>query len=339
MTWGRALRRAGRRTNAALFVLCLGAFLSGWVAFLADGPVTATLTTVAHGLFGLGVVAVAPWKAMIATRAKRIPLPARALIGLTLVCLAAGFGQLLLGYHTVAPLGLLELSPMQVHVGTALVAVPLFAGHVRRRRPQQLKRADLSRRKLLRTGAFTLSAGVGYLVLLGVADWTRGPAGRVATGSSRIAAADMPATIWLLDRVPSLGPDHRVRVGERTGTAAELDAAGRDVAARLDCTSGWYADATWTGVPLAELIPAADLADARSIEVRSITGYTRHFPVADAGSLWLATRCEGRPLTAGGGAPVRLVAPGHRGFWWVKWVASVRLSAQPAALQSPFPLQ
>ena len=128
-------------------------------------------------------------------------------------------------------------------------------------------------------------------------------------------------------------------MGERTVTAAELDAAGRDVAARLDCTSGWYADATWTGVPLAELIPAADLADARSIEVRSITGYARHFPVADAGSLWLATRCEGRPLAAGGGAPVRLVAPGHRGFWWVKWVASVELSAYPATAQPPFPLQ
>ena len=339
MTWGRALRRAGRRTNAALFVLCVGAFLSGWLAFAVDTPASTTLTTVAHGLFGLGVVAVAPWKAMIVTRSKRIPLPAWGLIGLTLVCLAAGLGQLLLGYHTVAPLGLLELSPIQVHVGAALVAVPLFAGHVRRRRPQQLKRADLSRRKLLRTGAFTLTTGVGYLALLGVAGWTRGSAGRVATGSSRIAAADMPATIWLLDRVPSLAGDHRVRVGDRTVTMTELDGIGQDVAARLDCTSGWYAEATWTGVPLSELLPAAALAGARSIEVQSVTGYTRHFPVTAASSLWLATRCEHRPLTTGAGAPVRLVAPGHRGFWWVKWVASVGLSAQPAALQSPFPLQ
>ncbi len=60
--------------------------------------------------------------------------------------------------------------------------------------------------------------------------------------------------------------------------------------------------------------------------VTSVTGYRRTFPIADAGSLWLATRCQGRLLDAGHGAPVRLVAPGRRGFWWVKWVASVELS-------------
>ena len=70
-----------------------------------------------------------------------------------------------------------------------------------------------------------------------------------------------------------------------------------------------------------------------------MTGYRRTFPIADAGSLWLATRCQGRLLDAGHGAPVRLVAPGRRGFWWVKWVASVELSERPAWAQSPFPLQ
>ena len=55
--------------------------------------------------------------------------------------------------------------------------------------------------------------------------------------------------------------------------------------------------------------------------------------------LWLATGVEGRRLDAGHGAPVRLVAPGRRGFWWVKWVASVQLSHLPPSAQSPFPLQ
>jgi DMSO/TMAO reductase YedYZ molybdopterin-dependent catalytic subunit len=90
---------------------------------------------------------------------------------------------------------------------------------------------------------------------------------------------------------------------------------------------------------LANLIDPSLLAGAVSIEVVSITGYRRAFPAGDAGALWLATGFEGRPLRPAYGAPVRLVAPGRRGFWWVKWVQSVNLSNRPAALQSPFPLQ
>ena len=55
--------------------------------------------------------------------------------------------------------------------------------------------------------------------------------------------------------------------------------------------------------------------------------------------MWLATGFQSGPLTRGTGAPVRLVAPGRRGFWWVKWVASVELSDTPAYAQAPFPLQ
>ena len=335
MSWTRVFRRAGRRTNAALLLLCGGAFLTGWLAFASGTPTPATLSTVAHGLFGLGVVALAPWKSVIVLRAKLIPVAAWALIVLTVVCLAAGFGQFLVGYHIVA-----GLSPIQVHVGAALIAVPVFAWHVLRRRPQRLRRADLSRRSLLRTGAFTMAAGAGYLGLVSAARWTRGSVGRVSTGSGRIPAADIPATIWLLDRVPDLDPAaHRVEVSGQSVSVAELAAQAQPVLARLDCTSGWYAQATWTGVPLSDLIAPERLAGAHSIQVTSVTGYTRRFGVAEAADLWLVTGCEGQPLSAGTGAPVRLVAPGHRGFWWVKWVASVRLSERAAWAQLPFPPQ
>jgi DMSO/TMAO reductase YedYZ molybdopterin-dependent catalytic subunit len=149
----------------------------------------------------------------------------------------------------------------------------------------------------------------------------------------------VPATTWLFDRVPDLGPDHRVDVAGTAFAADDLESRGTPVVARLDCTSGWYADATWTAVSLAELIPSDRLGRARSIEVVSVTGYRRRFPAHEAGSLWLATRFEGARLSAGSGAPVRLVAPGRRGFWWVKWVASVRLSDKPAYAQLPFPPQ
>jgi DMSO/TMAO reductase YedYZ molybdopterin-dependent catalytic subunit len=45
------------------------------------------------------------------------------------------------------------------------------------------------------------------------------------------------------------------------------------------------------------------------------------------------------PLSSGHGAPARLVAPGRRGYWWVKWVARIELRDEPWWLQPPFPLQ
>ena len=123
---------------------------------------------------------------------------------------------------------------------------------------------------------------------------------------------------------------HQVIVAGRPVPVTALDARATVVTARLDCTSGWYAEADWSGVRLTELIAADELGAATSLVVTSVTGYRRIFPIADAGRLWLATRCQGRLLDAGHGAPVRLVAPGRRGFWWVKWVASVELSERPA---------
>jgi Oxidoreductase molybdopterin binding domain len=51
-----------------------------------------------------------------------------------------------------------------------------------------------------------------------------------------------------------------------------------------------------------------------------------------------AGRAGGRPLAAGHGFPARLVAPGRRGFWWVKWVVSIEVDRAPWWRQPPFPL-
>ena len=330
------LRRAGRRTNLALLVVLVGAFLSGWAAFASGTEVPSRLTSVGHGLLGLGVVVLTPWKTVVTRRAPELRLASVALAAVIIVCLGAGFVEIFVGYGIVA-----GLSPIQVHVGAAFVAVPLLAVHlVRHRRGQVLRRTDLGRRQLLRTAGFVAGVGAAYAALEGAGRLAGLPsARRIASGSHRLAPATVPATIWLFDRAPALSADHRVQVDGTSISVAELAVRARPVRARLDCTSGWYADAEWSGVNLSTLLPAERLSGASSILVTSVTGYRRRFPVDDAGFLWLATGFEGGPLTRGTGAPVRLVAPGRRGFWWVKWIASVELSDTPPYAQSPFPLR
>lgn len=335
---GRApigLRRAGRRTNVALLAVLVGPFVSGWAAFTAGTEVPARLTTVGHGLLGLGVVVLTPWKTVVVRRAPALRVTSLALAAVIVVCLVAGFVQVFAGYRLFV-----GLSPIQVHVGAACVAVPLLVWHLLRHRGQALARTDLRRRQLLRTAGFTAGIAAAYATLEGTGRLLGLPsARRTASGSHRLEAAAIPATIWLFDRAPAVASDHAVLVDGALVSVADLADRAVPVRARLDCTGGWFADAEWSGVALSALLPAERLAVSSSILVTSVTGYQRRFPVADAGALWLAVRCEGRPLTPGTGAPVRLVAPHRRGFWWVKWVATVDLSDAPAYAQSPFPLQ
>jgi Oxidoreductase molybdopterin binding domain len=327
--------RAGRRTNLALLVLLIGAFASGWVAFGFGTPGPSTVSTVAHGLLGLGVVVMTPWKSVVIRRAIALRLASLALLAVILTCLTAGFVEVFVGFRVTAP-----ISAIQLHVGAAVVLVPLVGLHVLRHRRQTPRRTDLSRRRLLVTGGFAAAIAAGYTALEGIGRLTHSPAAsRVATGSHRLASAEVPATIWLLDQVPELANDHRVAVAGQPMSPSDLATQATAVRARLDCTSGWYADLTWAAVPLSALIPADRLAAAASIVVTSVTGYRRRFPPDQAGVLYLAVGCEGQPLRTETGAPVRLVAPHRRGFWWVKWVASVELSDEPPWAQSPFPLQ
>jgi DMSO/TMAO reductase YedYZ molybdopterin-dependent catalytic subunit len=329
------LRRAGRRTNVALLVVLVGAAVTGGLAFAAGTAIPAWLATVVHGLFGLAVVLLVPWKTVIVRRAPVVRVASLALIALIAVCIASGLFEVFIGYTV-----LWRLSPMQVHVGSAALAAPLFAWHVLRHRRQRLRRLDLSRRTLLRTGALAVGVAATYGTLEGIGRLAgSASASRIATGSHYLSPGAAPATTWLFDQVPVVETDYRVHVGGVELTVADLTSHSTAVRARLDCTSGWYTEAEWTGVSLADLLPVEQLDAAVSIEVVSMTGYRRRFPVDDADSLYLATGFQGEPLRPAYGAPVRLVAPHRRGFWWVKWVASVELSDLPAWGQSPFPLQ
>ena len=74
------------------------------------------------------------------------------------------------------------------------------------------------------------------------------------------------------------------------------------------------------------------------MRVISATGYDRRFGLDEVPGLLLATRAAGAPLSPGHGFPARLVVPGRRGFWWVKWVVRIEADPVPAWWQSPFPI-
>jgi DMSO/TMAO reductase YedYZ molybdopterin-dependent catalytic subunit len=211
-------------------------------------------------------------------------------------------------------------------------------------RPARPRATDLSRRSLLRSGLLLGGSAAAYVATEGLVRASGLPGReRRFTGSYERGSADprdMPVTQWLNDAVPEMGPHDWALtvVGARSEPLAydKIASFDRRIVATLDCTGGWFASQEWEGVWLSDLVP--EPGGARSVVVRSATGYQRRFPVTDRGRLLLATRVAGQPLSAGHGFPLRLVAPGRRGFWWVKWVQRIELSDQPWWWQPPFPL-
>ena len=338
----RLPRRAGRRTNLGLLVLLATAFLTGVLAYGIGTPAPATVVVAIHGAAGLGLLLLVPWKAVVVRRSwPRAPgtRTTSALLG-ALVAITVLTGVL----HAV---GVAPLTTLWIHVAASLCTVPLLVAHAwgRRQRP---RRTDVSRRALLQVGGLAAGAAALWGATEGALKLTGAPgADRRGTGSLEMGTDDptaMPVTQWFTDTVP-----------EHTGDALTLVAAGRErrlgvrdldrgdtVRAALDCTGGWFAVQDWSGVRLDRLLDEAlgtDLPADGSVDVVSRTGYRRRLPLRDASYLLLATSAGGEPLSVGHGAPVRLVAPGRRGFWWVKWVERIEVVDSPWWLQPPFPLQ
>jgi DMSO/TMAO reductase YedYZ molybdopterin-dependent catalytic subunit len=212
---------------------------------------------------------------------------------------------------------------MNVHVFAGLALAALTAVHlVWRWETQPPLGRVLSRRTLLRLGGL----GLGALVVTLVADAIE-PLRR-ATGSKHagsFTANAMPVTTWVLDAVPQLDArEWRLEVMGREIGYDELASLPRhEVSAVLDCTAGWWSEQRWAGVRVGDLLGDAP---AREVRVVSVTGHAWTFPLAEVREMVLATHLGGEPLTAAHGYPARLVAPGRRGFQWIKWVARIELA-------------
>ena len=113
-----------------------------------------------------------------------------------------------------------------------------------------------------------------------------------------------------------------------------------EITATVDCTGGWHSTQVWRGLLVSDLLAMSGLKpSARSVTVRSVTGYYRRFSTSEIATFLLATHVGGEAVSHGHGFPLRLAAPGKRGFEWVKWVTEIEVNESSRWLQPPLPLQ
>ena len=296
-----------------------------------------------HGVAGFGLAAVLVWKLRRVGRRLRRPSSwdRRARAGILALLLVGA--TLTSGWLWSAGLGLswrvAGYNLLNLHFVTGTVLSLAVLGHavLRARRP---RRSDLASRR-----QFLLTSGVAGSALL--VWWLQGPlldfaglrgAARRFTGSydvDSLEGNEFPTTSWISDsprRLPAT--EHRVRVDGNVANSLELSIAdldaGDELTAVLDCTGGFVSEQRWSGTRIRALLDRARPGrDASHVRVISHTGYRYSFEIENARSMLLATRVAGEPISHGHGAPVRLVAPGHRGFQWVKWVVAIEVHDGP----------
>ena len=232
--------------------------------------------------------------------------------------------------------GIGRWSLLTLHAWIGLVLVPFVVVHLLPRQWRLLRPGAGSARRMAGR-LLSRRAVVGGLALGGVAVAASGSAlvaerllggPRRFTGSRQLPEGSLPIpTTFFGEPTPALDvATWRLAVGDRAFSLDDLQALGAvETTATLDCTSGWAATTTWSGVSIARVLAAAGVSASSAVEVRSATGWAASLPPDELERCLLAWAMAGQPLPAANGAPLRLVAPDHRGLEWVKWVAELRV--------------
>jgi DMSO/TMAO reductase YedYZ molybdopterin-dependent catalytic subunit len=327
-----------RLVDALLLAGVVVAGLTGVGSILAGTPSDAWVFWL-HGVAGVVLVgALAAKLARVRHRLRgrwtRTVWVSVALTALAVLALATGLAWTLGIVEQVGPFTLLVL---HAYVGLALLPVFLVHLQARFRTPT---RQDASRRNALKLSATLVVGAIAWRATR----WL-GPARRF-TGSTERGSDDgnrFPVTSWVADDPdPVDAADWTLSVQGLVDSPLDLDepaVLGEDEIdaseqrALLDCTSGWYSEHDWQGVRVGDLLDAADAdPDADWVRFTSITGYRWSLPREEAERALLATHVDDDRISHGHGYPLRLVAPGRRGFQWVKWIdtVEVRDRADPA---------
>lgn len=330
-------RLSSPQVNLLLAISLTATLVTGIVSW-GIGTEAVRLWTVLHTIFGFMTLLLAPAKTRTSVRTGMRRKKDTRWISVSfgvLVIAAIVFGFI---HSSGLWFGVGVASSLWIHLTAGFLSIPLLIWHIRAR-PVNVKRISLDRRMVVRGG---LTAGVAS-IMVGASevafDALETPgADRRFTGSHEIASGDpsqMPVVSWYNDRSPGRAQGTwPLSIGGQLQDLDALTERSRPLDAVLDCTGGWWSEQSWDVVPVSDLLDST----ARSFEVTSDTGYSRIYPMSEAANLYVGVGYGGEPLRLGHGAPVRLVAPGRRGPWWVKWVVSIEPTDRPSWAQFPFPL-
>jgi DMSO/TMAO reductase YedYZ molybdopterin-dependent catalytic subunit len=159
------------------------------------------------------------------------------------------------------------------------------------------------------------------------------------TGSREVGSFsgnDFPSSSWVADQPRPIDAESwRLTIGGAVATPLSLSYQdlleySDELEALLDCTGGFYCSQHWQGVRIGRLLgEAKPLPSAGFVSFVSVTSYRWSLPLEEAQNALLATHTDGEPLSYEHGAPLRLVAPGRRGFQWVKWITHIEVRVEP----------
>lgn len=116
-------------------------------------------------------------------------------------------------------------------------------------------------------------------------------------------------------------------------TLAQLRAMPQTTASLpIACVEGWSAGATWTGVPVRDLLDLVKAPDGAVVEVTSLQkSGGEHVSTLDSNysghpHTLLALQLHGEPLSLDHGFPCRLIAPDRPGVLQTKWVERLEVT-------------
>lgn len=331
-------------TNLLLLLLVVALAASGLLGWALPEAGALPLYGL-HRILGVALAVLLAWKQLIVrsslerrlgrqTWDRSVLLGAIAGLGL-LGALAFGLGRSL---NLVSFDSLGGYSPLNLHVFFGLALVPLLVPHLLRRWERlPTTRPLASRRNALRLIGLSVGTLLGWRLHERVADaraetGSRRPSGSKQAGS--FSGNDFPTTIWLFDKIPALDVSTwRLQLSGKLAVPGFIEYGElvsfptHEIQAILDCTGGWSSEQVWSGVSIGDLLAAHGVQPiGREAAVVSVTGHRWSFPLEELRVALLPTHVGGEVLTPGHGYPVRLVAPGRRGFQWVKWVGSIEVA-------------
>jgi Oxidoreductase molybdopterin binding domain len=330
-----------RLTDWSLAAAAMLALLTGLVS-LVSGHLGDWIIFALHGAAGLWLLLLLwgklrrVWPRLIHLRRwdRRTVLGLLALLAV-LLTLGAGIWWVAGGQLYFAGFNLLN---WHITLGFAIAMVILL--HMFARAKRLRKRDVVGRRRALHFGALL----VGGITLWPAQQFALRvfhlPGGkRRFTGSyesGSFGGNAFPISSWVADAPRPLETQSwRLSTGGAVGKPSdfsydELLAASDELEATLDCTGGFYSTQRWRGISIGRLLDQiAPGRDASYVSFISVTGYRWSLPLQEARAALLATHVGDEPLSHAHGFPLRLIAPGRRGFEWVKWITRVEVLTAP----------